>query len=114
MNQLVWLLIINLIYLSTSHAILPHLEPGEVIWGCKTLGREVHLTYDDGPSSKTNELLDVLKEHKVNATFFVVGSNAQRFPETIQRMHREGHIVTSHTWSEIVRIYVNLLGLMPI
>lgn len=55
------------------------------------------LTFDDGPVAGTDDLLDVLAEKGVPATFFVVGTNARANPGTIARMVREGHVVGNHT-----------------
>ena len=59
----------------------------------------IALTFDDGPYQPyTGTLLDVLAEKKVAATFFVIGENASRHPELLQRMVREGHQVANHTY----------------
>jgi peptidoglycan/xylan/chitin deacetylase (PgdA/CDA1 family) len=60
---------------------------------------DVALTFDDGPSTWTEQLLDVLRRHKARATFFVVGSTAAGRPELLQRMSAEGHEIGNHTWS---------------
>lgn len=58
----------------------------------------VSLTYDDGPDPRwTPQILDILGEYGVQATFFVLGQNAQRHPELIDRMIAEGHRVANHT-----------------
>ncbi|ANT54693.1 chitooligosaccharide deacetylase NodB [Mesorhizobium amorphae] len=58
----------------------------------------VYLTFDDGPYPfATPEILDVLAEHRVPATFFVIGAYAADQPELIQRMVAEGHQVANHT-----------------
>ena len=62
-------------------------------------GQIVALTFDDGPSEYTNQLLDVLKREKVPATFFVLGNRASAYPEVIKREIAEGHEVESHTMS---------------
>ena len=54
----------------------------------------VYLTFDDGPSSYTNELLDILKEYNVKATFFVTGNGSD---DIIKREYDEGHTVALHT-----------------
>lgn len=60
----------------------------------------VALTFDDGPASPfTEQILDILRERRVRATFFVCGANAERHPEILLRMHREGHAVANHTYS---------------
>lgn len=58
----------------------------------------IALTFDDGPSPHTGELLDTLDELDVPATFFVVGQSAQNDPDTVARIHEEGHEVQNHTW----------------
>ena len=78
-------------------SVAKNLDP--IYWGCKSLNREVVMTYDDGPSPKTDQLLDMLNLNQVKATFFVVGLNVVQYPKVIQRMVREGHTVGSHTWS---------------
>lgn len=58
----------------------------------------IALTFDDGPSTATTgRLLDILREKKVRATFFVLGNMAQRAPALVQREEAEGHEVGSHT-----------------
>jgi peptidoglycan/xylan/chitin deacetylase (PgdA/CDA1 family) len=67
----------------------------------------VALTYDDGPSEYTAQLLDTLKTYGFKATFFITGNNNGKgeiditapYPDLIKRMIAEGHQVASHTWS---------------
>jgi peptidoglycan/xylan/chitin deacetylase (PgdA/CDA1 family) len=57
------------------------------------------LTFDDGPyGNPTNQILDILKEKKVVATFFVVGNNVEKYPDIAQRELTEGHIVGNHSY----------------
>ena len=59
---------------------------------------EVFLTFDDGPSPKaTAMILDILREHDVKATFFVLGRNAAMWPELIERIVAEGHELALHS-----------------
>ncbi len=61
--------------------------------------KEIALTFDDGPHEVyTARLLDLLKRHNVKATFFIVGKYAERYPEVIARMHREGHLLGIHNY----------------
>ncbi len=58
----------------------------------------VALTFDDGPHPEnTPRLLDLLKSRNVKATFYVVGTNAQRHPGILRRMVAEGHEIGNHT-----------------
>lgn len=68
-----------------------------------------YLTFDDGPNSHfTGPILDILKEHGVVATFFVVGENAAQHPHLIERMLREGHAVANHTYTHVYnKIYAS-------
>lgn len=60
--------------------------------------KQLMLTFDDGPDVHfTTELLDLLSREGVPATFFVVGQNAVKYPEVLQRIVREGHMVANHT-----------------
>lgn len=64
--------------------------------------RIIALTFDDGPHPVwTEKLLDGLKERGIKATFFVVGENAERYPELIERMVKEGNQVGNHTYSHV-------------
>lgn len=61
---------------------------------------KVALSFDDGPDNNyTVEILDILKKHKVPATFFVIGSRCELYPEVVKRMVKEGHLLGNHTWS---------------
>src|SRR5204863_8624195 len=60
----------------------------------------VCLTFDDGPHPHhTPRLLDLLKDQRVTATFFVIGRWAARYPELVRRIAAEGHLVGNHTFS---------------
>jgi peptidoglycan/xylan/chitin deacetylase (PgdA/CDA1 family) len=59
----------------------------------------VALTFDAGPSENSPRLLDILKDRKVPATFFLLGKNhIAKHPDLVKRMSREGHELASHTW----------------
>jgi hypothetical protein len=51
------------------------------------------LTYDDGPSESTLKLLSKLDEHKINATFFVVGSQVMLYPKVLKQAHDAGMVI---------------------
>lgn len=83
------------------------------------------LTFDDGPSIFTPQLLDMLKEYQIHATFFMLGSMIDNYQDIARRVWEEGHEVASHTyahknlkklsfdkqWSEIERGYDSLVNL---
>ncbi len=65
--------------------------------------KTVYLTFDDGPSSLTGPLLDVLDHYKVKATFFVVGVNDKNETRDLQEIVRRGHAIGVHSWSHNYR-----------
>ena len=64
----------------------------------RTEGPFIAMTFDDGPHPvHTPRLLDILRRRNIKATFFVVGTNARRYPQLIRRMIAEGHEIGNHT-----------------
>ncbi|GAC1392614.1 MAG: hypothetical protein NVSMB46_08950 [Candidatus Saccharimonadales bacterium] len=59
----------------------------------------VYLTFDDGPGGSTNDVLNTLKKYNVHAIFFVVGKNANKYPDSIKRMVADGHTVANHSFT---------------
>jgi peptidoglycan/xylan/chitin deacetylase (PgdA/CDA1 family) len=86
-------------WLSTSGNIPPELEvpPSKPAIDCM-VEKCIALTFDDGPGAYTEELLNILKDRDVDATFFVLGSLAEAHPKTVKRMEDEGHEVGNHSW----------------
>jgi peptidoglycan/xylan/chitin deacetylase (PgdA/CDA1 family) len=65
-------------------------------------GKRLSLTFDDGPSEQfTGQVLDILREHQVPATFFVCGKNVEEHPDLLRRIVAEGHAVGNHTYSHL-------------
>lgn len=63
---------------------------------------KIAITFDDGPDPYcTERLLDGLKERGAKASFFVMGKQAEAYPELIRRMQEEGHLIGNHTYSHI-------------
>ena len=65
----------------------------------QTEGKRVYLTFDDGPSSNTAEILDILKAYDVKATFFVIGKTDEASKALYQRIVEEGHTLGMHSYS---------------
>ncbi|MDQ0255126.1 peptidoglycan/xylan/chitin deacetylase (PgdA/CDA1 family) [Evansella vedderi] len=60
----------------------------------------VALTFDDGPEAHyTPQILDILKEKGVPATFFVMGKQVKKFPDMMRRIVEEGHGLANHTYT---------------
>lgn len=65
----------------------------------ETTDKVIYLTFDCGyENGNTEPILDALKKHKVQATFFVVGNYLETSPELVKRMTEEGHLVGNHTY----------------
>lgn len=62
--------------------------------------KQIALTFDDGPVNPyTSEILDILKDAGISATFFCIGHQIEKHPDIFKRMLREGHSVGNHTYS---------------
>jgi len=82
------------------------LWPGSRIFGRAVIAPrrpgELSLTFDDGPNPVwTPRLLDTLAQHQVRATFFMLGSYAEREPALVRRAAAEGHLIGNHSWSHL-------------
>jgi chitooligosaccharide deacetylase len=69
------------------------------VWRGKPGRKAVALTFDDGPSSATLEILDILAEYKTPATFFQCGGNVLRAPEISQAVAAGPHEIGNHSYS---------------
>ena len=100
-------MILPLIVVAAGIAILSHIAPfpflldalhrGKTVW--RMPDRAIYLTFDDGPNpTATPQLLDLLKEKRVRATFFLIDDyvNEETAP-IVRRMFEEGHAVALHT-----------------
>ncbi len=73
---------------------------GIIYWHGDTGSNQVALTFDDGPNEPyTSQILDILDEYAVKATFFMVGRNVENFPETARKVGQAGHVIGNHTYS---------------
>ena len=59
----------------------------------------IHLTFDDGPTDRTDEILDILKQENIKATFFVLHNGYSATPDRLRRIVAEGHTLAFHTYS---------------
>ncbi len=93
------IIISTIIFLYLAYLFIPQIDLW--LWQAKKYakinGPFCALTFDDGPSQWTKPILDILRQHNIQATFFVTGQKAQQFPEVIKRMLNEGHFVGNHT-----------------
>ncbi|MBE1443683.1 delta-lactam-biosynthetic de-N-acetylase [Paenibacillus sp. OAS669] len=76
------------------------IQKNEAIFLGDVTQKELYLTFDNGyENGYTGRILDVLKEHKVPAIFFVTGHFVKDRPELVKRMVEEGHLIGNHSWS---------------
>lgn len=81
-------------------SVLKLIEPFHVLWQePEPAGKILYLTFDEGYEYKelSDVVLNVLKEKKVAASFFITGSYLRHNPERVQRMAEDGHLVLNHT-----------------
>ena len=75
---------------------------GSIYYSGDTEEKLVALTFDDGPHKyRTPEILDILRENNVKATFFVVGAMVHEYPDIVLRALAEGHEIGNHTYNHL-------------
>ncbi len=68
----------------------------------------IHLTFDDGPHPvATPFVLNKLKELNIQATFFLLGQNVQKFPDLVQQIRNNGHLIGNHTFTHTNLFFKN-------
>ncbi|MEG6510755.1 polysaccharide deacetylase family protein [Desulforamulus ruminis] len=65
----------------------------------ETNQKVVALTFDDGPTKNTNQLLQLLDKYNVKATFFLIGNEIEKYPEEAKKIVKAGHQMGNHTYS---------------
>lgn len=68
-----------------------------------TYGKVAYITIDDGPSKFTNQILDILDENNVKATFFMINRNMNKYKDEVKRIDNEGHGAGFHSVSHDVK-----------
>jgi len=65
----------------------------------KTDRNIVALTFDDGPTEITTEILNLLAKYNQKATFFCIGKQIEKYPEILKSIVEQGHVIANHTYS---------------
>jgi peptidoglycan/xylan/chitin deacetylase (PgdA/CDA1 family) len=98
--KLALMIVAAIVACALAFKYLPAFDPlGRVAWrlpGGLADGKTCAITFDDGPSAATDQVLDVLARHQVRATFFVLAENARRHPHVVKRLASEGHTIAVH------------------
>ena len=85
-------------YITSTPWWLKSIFPKGLTWLGNPAGNTLYLTFDDGPHPEiTGFVLDQLKSAKAKGTFFCIGENVERYPETFERIKVEGHQTGNHT-----------------
>lgn len=75
-------------------------EESEVSPSVDSVRKKVALTFDDGPDPKvTRQILETLQKHDAKATFFMLGSRVEYYPDIVTEMKDAGHELGNHTWT---------------
>ncbi|GEM_PF-16979 len=91
----------NLMYLSKTPPFIQNLFPN-FVWKVDTEEKELFLTFDDGPVPEITEpVLELLNDYDAQATFFCVGENIVKHPDTFRRVLAAGHQVGNHTFNHL-------------
>lgn len=89
-----------------SRWIMAWLETKRIRFSYPVMDKSIALTIDDGPSSETPLLLECLRQNQIKATFFLIGRNAQRYPELVERMRADGHSIGNHDLLDRASLWV--------
>jgi peptidoglycan-N-acetylglucosamine deacetylase len=72
------------------------------VWNVSNTEKKIYLTFDDGPTPEvTDEVLAILDEYNIKATFFCIGDNVREYPEIVQKIISKNHSVGNHTYSHL-------------
>lgn len=89
-------------YLTGSPRLLRLFMPPGLIWQMPAHHKNLYLTFDDGPvKGVTEEALAVLKDYNAKATFFCVGDNVRKYPDTYRKIKEAGHVAGNHTFHHL-------------
>ncbi len=78
---------------------------GPTVWRGRADTASVALTFDDGPAPDTERILDLLDGYGLRATFFMIGRQVERFPQTARRAADSGHEIGNHSYSHPIYLY---------
>jgi peptidoglycan/xylan/chitin deacetylase (PgdA/CDA1 family) len=95
----VWAIVYYLTYAVRSQVL------GKTIWSGNARNNSVALTFDDGPAPDTLEILDILRDENVKATFFLIGKQVEKYPEIAKRIADENHEIGNHSYSHPIFLF---------
>ena len=75
-------------------------HPGVVYWHGDPTQKKVSLTFDDGPNATyTPQILKILKEYNIQATFFMLGKNVESYPDIAKEVAESGNVIGNHSYT---------------
>ena len=96
---------ILVVILLCCYAAILYAEAEKPVETIENKAHVMYLTFDDGPSEYTSELLDLLKAHHMQVTFFMLDAEMKRNPEVVKRILEEGHAIGLHGVSHEKNIF---------
>lgn len=87
------------------------------IWHFSKTEKTIYLTFDDGPTTVSNFVLDLLEQYNAKATFFCIGDNVDKYPNIFNRIIDKGHCIGNHTqhhvngWKTSTQTYMKEINL---
>jgi peptidoglycan/xylan/chitin deacetylase (PgdA/CDA1 family) len=96
-----WILFFTGSGIVVAHLLMPRWQGVcEVIYRFDASGKSVWLTIDDGPDPEdTPRILELLERYEAKATFFMIGTRAEKYPELVRRVVAAGHTIGTHSYS---------------
>lgn len=89
-------------YFIRTPNIIKKLFSPELHWDFANDDGKIYLTFDDGPNPEvTPEVLQILDQFNIKATFFCVGDNVRKHPDTFEQLREAGHVVANHTFDHL-------------
>lgn len=77
-------------------------ETSETMASASSMDKKIAITFDDGPNPDYTEmLLEGLKERGVSATFFLLGKEVEMYPEIVEDIHEDGHLIGTHSYEHV-------------
>ena len=94
-----WAIVYYIFYAVRSQVL------GKTVWCGNAGDKSVALTFDDGPSPDTLEILEVLRDENVKATFFLIGKQVEKYPAITKRIVADGHEIGNHSYSHPIFLF---------
>ncbi len=93
---------VTVMLMAVAGLFIPVASQAKAVSAVPAEEKRVAITFDDGPNPDyTEELLEGLKERGVLATFFLLGVEIEKYPELVEQMHEDGHLIGTHSYQHV-------------